>query len=101
MSPDISRINPAQGLKRIFSITGTAKLGFGLFKVFVISGVAATVIWSRHDEVLRASTMDVEQLGHFIADLVLKIVLWAAWRWYCSRCWTTGCSVGSTSRTSR
>jgi len=76
VSPDISRLNPAQGLKRIFSVTGAARLGFGLFKVIVISIVAGMVIWTRHDAILRASTLDVEQLGLFIADLTLKTVLW-------------------------
>ena len=33
---------------------GTVRLGFGLFKVLVIAGVAGMVIWSRRDEVIRA-----------------------------------------------
>lgn len=78
VAPDISRVNPLEGLKRIFSLTGTAKLGFGLFKILVIAGVAGTVIWSRKDDVLRASAMDVLQLGHFLADISLKTVLWTA-----------------------
>jgi flagellar biosynthesis protein FlhB len=76
ISPDISRLNPAAGLKRIFSLTGSAKLGFGMFKVIVISVVAGAVVWSRHDAILRASTLEVEQLGRFIVDLTLKTVLW-------------------------
>src|SRR3989304_2934878 len=76
LSPDFSRISPVQGLKRIFSLTGTARLGFGLFKLIVISAVAGIVIWSRHNEILRASALDVAQLGHFLVDLSLKTVLW-------------------------
>jgi flagellar biosynthesis protein FlhB len=76
LSPDFSRISPVKGLGRIFSVTGTARLGFGLFKVLVIAGVAGIVIWSRHDQVLRAGAMDVLQLGGFLADITLKTVLW-------------------------
>ena len=76
LSPDFSRISPGQGLKRIFSLTGTMRLGFGLFKVLVVAAVAAAVIWSRRDEVLRASAMDVVQLGQFLVDISLKTVLW-------------------------
>lgn len=76
VSPDFGRLSPAQGLKRIFSVTGTARLGFGLFKVILITVVAGAVIWSRHDAILRASAMDVLQLGSFLADLTLKTVLW-------------------------
>jgi len=78
LSPDFSRISPVQGLKRIFSLTGTARLGFGLFKIIVITAVAGVVIWSRRDDVLRASAMDVLQLGRFLADISLKTVLWTA-----------------------
>jgi flagellar biosynthetic protein FlhB len=76
LSPDFSRVNPAQGLKRIFSLTGSAKLGFGLFKIVVIAAVAGVVIWSRHDGILRAGAMSVPQLGYFLADITLKTVLW-------------------------
>jgi flagellar biosynthetic protein FlhB len=76
LSPDFSRLSPVKGLGRIFSVTGTARLGFGLFKVLVIAGVAGIVIWSRHDQILRAGAMDVLQLGQFLADISLKTVLW-------------------------
>jgi len=36
LRPDLRRINPLQGLQRIFSLSGTMRLGFGLFKVMVI-----------------------------------------------------------------
>ncbi len=78
ITPDFSRVNPGQGLKRIFSLTGTMRLGFGLFKVVVIGVVAGIVIWSRREEILRASAMDVLQLGHFLIDVSLKTVLWTA-----------------------
>jgi flagellar biosynthetic protein FlhB len=78
LTPDFSRVNPAAGLKRIFSITGVGRLGFGLFKVIVIAGVAGLVIWSRRDDVIRASGLDVAQLGAFLADVALKVVLWTA-----------------------
>lgn len=77
ISPDASRINPVSGLKRIFSLTGTMRLGFGLFKVLVISTVAGAVLWARHDEVFRATALDVPQLGSLLVDISLKTVLWA------------------------
>ncbi len=33
LSPDFSRLSPLAGLQRIFSLTGTMRLGFGLVKV--------------------------------------------------------------------
>lgn len=76
INPDFSRINPASGLARIFSLTGTMRLGFGLFKVLVVTAVAGMILWGQRDEILRSSALDVVQLGYFIADLSLKTVLW-------------------------
>jgi flagellar biosynthetic protein FlhB len=76
ISPDIQRISPAQGLRRIFSLSGTMRLGFGLFKVLVIAAVAGAVIWTRRDEILRAGALDVLQLGGFLVDVSIKTVLW-------------------------
>ena len=59
VAPDISRLSPLAGLQRIFSLPGTMRLGFGLFKVLVVSIVAAAVLWRRWDDVLRASALDI------------------------------------------
>ena len=76
IAPDFSRLSPLAGLQRIFSLTGTMRLGFGLFKVLVVSVVAVAVLWRRWDEVLRASALDVPQLGQFLIDISLNTVLW-------------------------
>ncbi len=72
IAPDVSRLSPLAGLQRIFSLTGTMRLGFGLFKVLVVSVVAVAVLWRRWDEVLRASALDVPQLGRFLIDISLE-----------------------------
>jgi flagellar biosynthetic protein FlhB len=74
--PDFSRISPAAGLGRIFSLTGVTRLTFGLFKVAVITGVAAIVLWSQRDEIFRACDFDVMQLGSFLVDISLRTLLW-------------------------
>ncbi len=78
LAPDISRINPASGLKRIFSLSGTARLGFGLVKVLVVGGVAIAVLWMRWDEVLRSSALDTPQFAKFLVSISLNTVLWIA-----------------------
>lgn len=74
--PDISRINPASGLKRIFSLAGTARLGFGLFKVLLVGITAVVVLWLRWDEVIRSTGLDTPQLAKFLASISLSTVLW-------------------------
>jgi flagellar biosynthetic protein FlhB len=52
------------------------RLGFGLFKVLVVTVVSTVVLWHRWDDVLRASAFDVPQYGRFLVDLALNTVLW-------------------------
>ena len=74
--PDPSRLSPAAGIKRIVSLSGVMKLGFGLFKVIIVAVVAGTVIFLRRDQVLYASSMSIPVLAHFIANICLSTALW-------------------------
>jgi flagellar biosynthesis protein FlhB len=76
ISPDISRLSPLAGLGRIFSLTGTMRLGFGLFKLLVISIVAGIILWGRRNDVLRAGNLDTLQFAHLLVDITLKTTLW-------------------------
>jgi flagellar biosynthetic protein FlhB len=76
IAPDVNRLNPLAGLQRIFSLAGTMRLGFGLFKVLVVSVVSTAVLWRRWDDLLRASALDVPQYARFLVDLSLSTVLW-------------------------
>jgi flagellar biosynthesis protein FlhB len=78
LTPDVGRINPASGMKRIFSLAGTARLGFGLVKVLLVTIVAAAIVWMRRDEVMRAGGLDPARLGLFLVDITLKTMLWTA-----------------------
>ncbi|MBC6963030.1 MAG: flagellar type III secretion system protein FlhB, partial [Nitrosomonas sp.] len=50
--PDLKRLNPANGLKRIFSSRGLIELVKAIAKVMVIGGVAAGIIWGHKQDVL-------------------------------------------------
>ena len=76
LAPDPNRLNPIQGLGRIFSLSGTMRLGFGLFKVLLIALVAAAALWLRRGEILAAANLETEVLGRFVADITLQTVLW-------------------------
>jgi flagellar biosynthetic protein FlhB len=76
LAPDISRVSPMAGLKRIFSLAGTARLGFGLVKVLVVSCVSIAVLWMRWDDVVRSTSLDMPQFATFLVDICLKTVLW-------------------------
>lgn len=76
LAPDISRISPLAGFKRIFSLSGTARLGFGLVKVLLVSVVAIGILWMRWDEVVRSTGLDTPQFAKFLASISLSTLLW-------------------------
>jgi flagellar biosynthesis protein FlhB len=76
LAPDFSRVSPLSGLKRIFSLSGTARLGFGMVKVFIASAVAVAVVWLRWDEVMRSSGLDTAPFALFLVNISLSTVLW-------------------------
>ncbi|MGI9457229.1 MAG: flagellar biosynthesis protein FlhB [Aeoliella sp.] len=76
LAPDFSRLSPLQGLKRIFSLQGTARLGFGLLKVTVVAVTAGVTLWLRRDEVLYAGGMDTGQIASLLADVAVSTLLW-------------------------
>jgi flagellar biosynthetic protein FlhB len=75
---DFSRLSPLAGVRRILSLTGTARLGFGIVKVLLVTIVAAAALWWRREEVLRCGALELVELGHFLIDISLSTTLWAA-----------------------
>ena len=71
LAPDISRINPLAGLKRIFSLSGLMKLTFGIFKIIVIGVVAFWSMYGRYDELLALVALDMMQIGIYMTNIVL------------------------------
>jgi flagellar biosynthetic protein FlhB len=76
LAPDLSRLSPLAGLKRILSLSGAVKLGFGLFKVTLVSIVAAVVVYNRHAQVLYSNDLDIAELAVFLVDIVLSTAMW-------------------------
>ena len=71
LAADVNRVNPLQGLKRIFSISSAARLGFGIFKIVIVALVAGWAMWGERDQILRLGDLEV---GH-IAAYIVKISL--------------------------
>lgn len=76
LMPDFQRLSPISGLKRIISLSGAVKLGFGMFKVAIVSIVAATVLYLRHEEIIYASSLAASELGVMMIDVALSTALW-------------------------
>ncbi len=76
LKPDVKRLSILGGIKRLFSLSGVVRLGFGMFKVTIVATVAAVVLYQRRDQVLQASGLATIELAHFIIDIVLSTALW-------------------------
>jgi flagellar biosynthetic protein FlhB len=72
LAADINRINPLQGFSRIFSISNVVRLGFGIFKIIIVSVVAAWAIWGEQDHILRLGEMEVGQIAAYIIKISLS-----------------------------
>lgn len=75
---DASRISLLSGLKRILSLQGFAKLGFGIVKLIIVTAVAGVVLYRRRFEVLGAADLDIGDLGPFLIDITFSTALWVA-----------------------
>ncbi len=76
IQPDITRLSVFAGLKRIFSLQGVVKLGFGMIKILIVCAVAATVIQGRWNEILYSSELDLPDLGRLLIEVIFATALW-------------------------
>lgn len=76
LQPDFSRLSLLAGLKRILSLQGFVRLGFGLFKMGIVAAVAGAVIYNRWPQVLHASDLPAAELARFLIDITLSTALW-------------------------
>ncbi len=74
LSFDWSRIDPIKGWERLVSLSNVVRLGFSIFKLLVITSVAAWTLWGRWDSILTLPERDVMQVGLFL----IEITLWTA-----------------------
>ena len=74
LAPDITRLDPIKGLRRLFSLSNAVKLGFGIFKILVIAAVALWSLYSERETILGLTGMTVPQ----IALYMVQILFWTA-----------------------
>ncbi len=72
LSADMSRINPLQGMKRIFSITNAARLGFGIFKIVIVGAIATWALWGEQEQILKLGGLSVGQIAAYLIEISLN-----------------------------
>ena len=76
IQPDVTRLSILAGLKRILSLQGVVKLGFGMIKILIVCAIAATVIQGRWNEILFASELELPDLARLLIEVIFATALW-------------------------
>jgi flagellar biosynthesis protein FlhB len=71
---DFTRLDPLQGLRRIFSASGIVHLGFGIVKLSVVLAVGCVVVYNQRGEILGLASLAPSA----IALQMTQILIWSA-----------------------
>ncbi len=78
LQPQLKRLSPISGFKRIFGLSALVKAGLDSLKVAVVLAVAALTIFQRRDEILVLPYLAVLEalasVGYMLLDLALRAV---------------------------
>lgn len=72
--PNFGKINPINGVKRIFSMNALMELFKSVFKIAVISAIAFFTIRSRFDEIVSMMGLSPGQILMFLGEITLEIL---------------------------
>ena len=73
--PDLSRLDPIQGFRRIFSMAGAVRLTFGVFKILLVGGVAFLALYKERGTVMTLAGLEVSQIIGYVVEVLLWTVI--------------------------
>lgn len=73
IKPNLKKLNPIEGFKRLFSQRAFIELGKGLLKIAVVSAVCFGIIQSQYDQLLGTSQMAILKASHLLFQLILSL----------------------------
>jgi len=75
VAPDLKRLDPLQGMRRIFSLANLMRLIFGLCKMGLIAAIAFLVLYNERDRLLGLSGLEVPQVAAYLVETPLWTAL--------------------------
>ncbi len=75
VAPDLSRLNPLSGWRRIFSADNTVRLSLGLLKLALLATVAFASIYQRRSELVTIGSYDLPRVVELVWQLCLATCL--------------------------
>jgi len=71
LAPDVTRLDPLQGMQRLVSLSNLARLIFGIFKILVITVVAVVSLYHQRETILGMAGMEVPQIALYLVHILL------------------------------
>jgi len=78
VQPKVKNISPLSGIGRILSVRGLMRLGFGIFKVLVITVVAYVAVKVRINAIIMMWSESVPVLARALFENLFDICIWIA-----------------------
>ena len=75
MKPELKKISPLKGLKRMFSLRSVAEFAKGIAKLVIVGAVGVATIMPELDGLEQLATMSTTQFMAQIHDLVLRLLV--------------------------
>lgn len=76
ITPNLNKLSPAAGLKRIFGVRGLIRLGMNSLKLVVVSLVAGLVLWKDLEMVVALPGLTILGGVYMVLQLALELTLW-------------------------
>jgi flagellar biosynthetic protein FlhB len=73
MSPKLSKLNPLEGIKRLFSTTSLSELIKSIFKVVIIGSIGYAILRGEMDQIPALVAVDVHSIMDFVGRVSLKL----------------------------
>lgn len=77
LMPNLSKINPVEGVKRLFSMRSAVESAKALIKMAVIGGCGTTIILSHQQDLLSLGQVEFSLAVAFIVKMLGQIMLWS------------------------
>jgi flagellar biosynthetic protein FlhB len=72
--PDLTRLDPLAGLKRIFSLANVVRLAMGLGKVAIVGSVAGISLYHERQTIMGLGGLAIPEIAQYLA----QVLLWTA-----------------------
>ncbi len=76
LTPDLTRLNPLSGLKKLFSVRSVVRAGLDVLKLVLLVTVAFLVVRSDWDGLLALAAIDLGFAIKFAIGLALRVAIW-------------------------